>query len=85
MSVRLREEVQALLCEEKNMTDRAKGLTVVLEQDVRVDDLEALVSAIECMRGVVHVEPVITSTEDYFVETRVRRELLDRIFEIFKE
>ena len=41
------------------MTDRVRTLTVVLDQDMRVDDVEIVTSAISMIR---HVQSVTTGT-----------------------
>lgn len=62
------------------MTTRLKGLTVVFEHDIREDDAEHIVNAIRMIRGVLKVLPVETTTDDIYVEERVRRELYKRVF-----
>lgn len=62
------------------MTDRIRALTVALETDVRADDVQALVSAISQLRGVLAVAtetPV--SPNDYVTEQRIRRDYYLRL------
>jgi HD superfamily phosphohydrolase YqeK len=42
------------------VTDRICALTVTLDEDIRVDDVESLMSAIRHMRHVAKVSPVVT-------------------------
>ena len=66
------------------MTDRIKSLTVVLEQDTRTDDVEVVVSAIEMIRGVLKVELHKADSMDFVAENRVRRELIDKLYDVLK-
>ena len=43
------------------MTDRLKGVWVAFERDIRTDDVEPLIEAIKCLRGVLAVEPSIAT------------------------
>lgn len=67
------------------MTDRIKGLTVVLEQDVREDDIESTVEAIKHIKGVLDVKTVVSTSDDYFARARVRRELSAKLFQALDE
>lgn len=65
------------------MTDRIRALTVALETDVRTDDVQALVSAISQLRGVLTVAtetPV--SPNDYVTEQRIRRDYYLRLQDV---
>ena len=57
------------------MTDRYSSLTVVLEQDIRSDDAEGLIKAIEQMRGVLKVTGTVSDYRDLVAQTRARTEL----------
>ncbi len=52
------------------MTDRVHSLVVVLEKDVRVDDVEALTAAIAQLRGVLSVEPIVADHAAHMAESR---------------
>lgn len=64
------------------MTDRYHSLTVVLEEDVRSDDAEAIIEAIKMIRGVLDVTPHIADTASWMAQTRVRRELGEKLMSI---
>lgn len=65
------------------MTDRAGSLTVVLDKNYRVDDLEALMNAINLFPGVFKVVPeVAENISEYIEEQRVRRELGDKLWAV---
>lgn len=66
------------------MADLVKGLTVVLERDIRDDDAQAIISAIQQIRGVASVTPHITTGEDYFVARRTKLKIAERFTEVIK-
>lgn len=66
------------------MTNRHRILTVVLDEDTRIDSLDALRDAIGQLRGVAAVEvgPPVTGTDCIARETakqELRRELWDAL------
>jgi hypothetical protein len=64
------------------MTDRVKSLTVVLDKDIRVDDVESLVNAIRCIRHVMSVGTNIVDSDDYAARERVAFKWSDTIFDV---
>lgn len=64
------------------MTDRLKGLTVTFEHDIRVDDAEAVISAIKMIKGVLSVDPLVSNHEQHIAEARVRHELGRKILKV---
>ena len=67
------------------MTDRVKGFTVTLEKDIRIDDVEEILSAVRMIRGVAHVEPSITTHNDHMNRQRIKGELLMKLFKVLHE
>lgn len=67
------------------MTDRLKGFTITLEEDFREDDMERLKNALEMHKSVLHVEPVLVTSEDHMNRTRIRLELIQKMLEILNE
>ena len=57
------------------MTARYEALTVALEHDVREDDAEALIKAIEMMRGVLAVTGIVPDIGQFVARERIRLEL----------
>ena len=53
------------------MTDRIRGFTVVLKQDIREDDAEALLGLLRQSSWVQAVEPEIVGPGDWMVRQRV--------------
>ncbi len=66
------------------MTDRVRSLTVALTHDMRTDDVEALIIAINQLKGVLSVASNITEPNDWCTERRVRDELLDKVWNVIK-
>lgn len=67
------------------MTDRIKGLTISLEQDVRIDDLEPLMDAIRHLRLVADVTPLVADMDDWLARSRVRSELASDFGDLYKK
>lgn len=66
------------------MTDRLNALTVVLEQDLRVDDAESLITAIRQLKGVASVEPRIVDAGDYIAQTLAKFHLRKKLLEVLE-
>lgn len=66
------------------MTDRYSALTVVLSEDIREDDAQAIINAICMIKHVLSVTPHVTDMADHIAEMRTRREYQNKIFEILK-
>ena len=65
------------------MTTRLIGVLVTFEADIREDDAEARIAAIQQIRGVLCVTPVeADSLDDRIAEQRVRRELGQKLLAI---
>lgn len=65
------------------MTDRIKGCVVVFEEDLRVDDAEALLGAIRQLRGVAALSTASVSADDYINRTRIRQEVEAQVLAVF--
>ncbi len=63
------------------MSDRAHSITVVLADNVRVDDLAPLLTAIRQLRGVVAVETNVSDLSEFVAETRVYLDMRKRLIE----
>ncbi len=64
------------------MTDRIFALTVILEKDIRADDVEALTNAISMFRGVLEVTKHVASPEAYTARVRARQELGEKLWAV---
>jgi len=67
------------------MTDRLKGLTVVLSTDVREDDAEAIIAAIRMVKGVLDVSPVVAGPEDWMNRRRIQSDLTKKLLEVLRD
>jgi hypothetical protein len=61
------------------MTDRHAGYVVTLGTDIREDDAEAILTALRMVKGVITVEPVISSYEVHIAESRARAEFQRKV------
>lgn len=64
------------------MTDRYFALTVLLTKDTRSDDAEPIIEAIKMIKGVHTVEPHISDMDTWAAETRAKRELGQKLWEV---
>jgi len=67
------------------MTDRVKGFTVTLERDIRDDDFQQILEAVEMIKGVLHVEPVLVTHQDHMVKTRLKHDITMNILKLIDE
>jgi hypothetical protein len=64
------------------MTNKISALTVVLEQPIREDDIHHLISAIAMFKGVLRVAAEVSDLSEFVAETRIKRELTERMWEV---
>ena len=64
------------------MTDRVHSLTVVLDHDIRVDDVETLANAIRMLKGVLNVTGEVSDMTSYMAEERARHELGGKLLDV---
>lgn len=64
------------------MTDRLDSLTVVLSEDIRVDDAEPLIAAIKQLKGVLSVTGSKVEPANWVARERVRHEIGRKLLEI---
>jgi len=67
------------------MTDRLKGLTVVLDKDYREDDAEAIINAIKMVKGVQDVQTHVADLDHYMASSRAARDLGDRVIDLVQQ
>lgn len=67
------------------MTDRTRLLTVMLDDEYRVDDVEAIVHAIRMTKGVAKVEINVANASDWLAYSRARSELEKRLWDALKD
>lgn len=65
------------------MTDRIHALTVLLDEPIRIDDLEAgLIVAISMLKGVAKVTPHVTNVDVYWAQETARLQLHNVIYKL---
>jgi len=62
------------------MTDRFNSLTVVLKEDVREDDAESLIAAINHLRGVLSVNGNVRDICSHTAEIRAKNEMVKKLW-----
>ena len=63
------------------MSDRINTITVVLEKDTRLDDCEAILTAIRMTKGVLRATPNVVDARDYMAEERARNEFRKKLWD----
>jgi hypothetical protein len=66
------------------MTDRVHSLTVILEKDIRVDDIEPLIQAIQQFRGVLEVTTKVATGDSMMAEWRARHDLGQKLLKLIQ-
>lgn len=67
------------------MTDRIKGFTIALDNDIRVDEIEYIVNAIKMIKGVNNVEPLVADSTDFIARSRYKQEVLEKMYKLLRE
>lgn len=60
------------------------SLTVVLDRDIRVDDVEPIIHAIEQIRGMIAVKGNVADSSDFIAQSRARDELIKKLWDVFR-
>jgi len=61
------------------MTDRIHSITLVLEENVRVDDAEYILNACRMLKGVISADGNIADFDSHMAESRARTDMLTRV------
>ena len=67
------------------MSDHTVALTVVLDKDYRVDDAEAIMSAIRMVKGVATVTANVADMDTHLAYTRARIDLQQKLWDVLNE
>lgn len=67
------------------MTERHAGYVITLDQSIREDDAEQILTALRQIRGVASVTPVADSIDVQIGEQRALAELRSRLHEVLWE
>lgn len=66
------------------MTTRLKGLTVAFSHDIREDDAQAIIDAISMIKGILDVQPIKNTGDEWIIESRIKSELREKMFKILE-
>lgn len=66
------------------MTDRIHALTVVLERDIRDDDIQPVIEAIKMVRCVADVKPHVADHVLYTAESRAHQEFAELMYKLLR-
>jgi hypothetical protein len=66
------------------MTERHAGYVVTLKREIREDDAEAVIKAIELLAPVASVTPVRADANYHMAHERALREMREKIWEALK-
>jgi hypothetical protein len=69
------------------MTNRHSGYVVVLTDDIREDDAEAVITALKMIKGVLSVQPIVNgaNTEEIITTFRVNDKWRDKLTKLIQE
>lgn len=68
------------------MTDRVATLTVILDKEYRVDDIESIIDAIQMVKGVHRVKQgEVCDGNHYMNKSTVAMDLWGKINKVFKD
>lgn len=67
------------------MSDRVKGLTVVLDKDYREEDIEMIKELILQIKGVKTVKESIVNSDDLINRVKITIEIKEKIYDFLKE
>ena len=61
------------------MSNRINGFIVVLDKDYKDEDVEATISAIKQIKGVIAVKPNIVSANDHILREKIKFDICRKI------
>lgn len=67
------------------MSDRINGFIVVLDKDYKDEDIEATISAIEQIKGVIAVKPNIVTPNECIAKHQTRIEIVNKIYDFAQQ
>jgi hypothetical protein len=67
------------------MSDRYNALVVVLEADLKDEDVHPLIEAIKQFRGVLTVKVHVSDMVSILAEERAKREIREKLYRVFDE
>lgn len=63
------------------MSNRIKGFTVILADNIREEDFDSIRNAVMCLKGVQDVTPHIVVPDDYIAASQATTKIVKKIFD----
>ena len=67
------------------MTDRLKGVVVTFEADIREDDAQEIINAIQMIKGVYSVSKSVRTHDDIMNRQRIRMEYREKLWKVLHD
>lgn len=64
------------------MSDRANTITVVLEKETRIDELDNIIHSIRMIKGVVTADANVSKETEYWAFEKAKWELQRKLWEV---
>ena len=64
---------------------RVKGFTVTLKRDIKQEDFQRILEAVEMIQGVQHIVPSLVTGEDHIVRMRLRHEITHKVLKAIND
>ena len=64
---------------------KVKGFTVTLERDMKEEDFQRIKESVEMTKGVLHVHPILTSSQDHITRMRLKNDITRNILKLIDE
>ena len=56
-----------------------------MERDIKEEDFQRVIDAVEIIQGVLHVEPILATPDDYVVRMRLKHDITRNILKLIDE
>lgn len=67
------------------MTDRHAGYVITLANDIREDDAEHIINALRMIKGVINVQPIVSSVELMLAKDRVDYQWREKLHQLLRD
>ncbi len=67
------------------MTDRHAAYIVVLDENLREDDAENVITALGMVKGVATVEPVVASRDQHIAKARMKEDVVGKLYVVIRD
>lgn len=66
------------------MSDRVYALTVILDNEMRAEDADEVMSALRMIKGVQSVAPLVADAQLWYAKERARMELINKLWDVLR-